>query len=55
MNSSFDQADFETFVDKIRYVPSTDPSICIFSLGGFTESVRKNPGKCTLIDIDDMY
>ncbi len=54
-NSSFDQADFETFVDKIRYVPSTDPSICIFSLGGFTESVRKNPGKCTLIGIDDMY
>lgn len=26
-----------------------------FSLGGFTDHVKKNAGKCRLIEIDEMY
>ena len=54
-NTPFDKEEFEIFLDKIRYIPSTDPEIYILSLSGFTEYVKKNAGKCRLIDIDEMY
>ena len=54
-NAPFDKEEFENFLDKVRYIPATNPEICIFSLGGFTDHVKKNAGKCRLIDIDEMY
>ncbi len=53
--SPFDKTDLECLLDKVKYLPVTDPMICIFSLGGFTDYVRKNSGTCRLIGIDDMY
>ncbi len=54
-NAPFDRGDLNKFLDKIRFLPATDPWLGIFALGGFTEDVRKDPGKCHLIAIDDMY
>lgn len=54
-NAPFDKEEFENFLDKIRYIPATNPEICVFSLGGFTDHVKKNAGKCRLIEIDEMY
>ncbi len=54
-NAPFDKAEYEKLIHKILYLPVKDPVICIFSLGGFTDSVKKNAGSCKLIGIDDMY
>ncbi len=51
----FDRGDLDKFLDQIRFLPATDPWLGVFALGGFTEDVRKDPGKCHLIAIDDMY
>ncbi len=54
-NSAFGKAELEVFMDKISYLPVTDPVICIFSLNGFTDYVKKTAVKCRLISIKDMY
>ena len=54
-NSPFDKKEYEKLLDKIKYLPVTEPTICIFSLSGFTEHVKENSGKCRLICIDGMY
>ncbi len=36
-------------------MPTADPIICIFSLGGFSDYVREKAKNCRLIGIDDMY
>lgn len=51
----FDKAELENFLDKIKYIPVSNPHICIFSLSGFTKYVKENAGTCTLIGIDDMF
>ena len=40
---------------KIKYIPASNPLICIFSLNGFTDYVKENAQNCKLITIDDMY
>ena len=54
-NAPFDKDEFDKLMDKIKYIPSTDPQICVFSLSGFTDYVKKNAGKCRLFSIEDMY
>ncbi|MBP5594054.1 MAG: AAA family ATPase [Pseudobutyrivibrio sp.] len=54
-NSEFDKADYENFIDKIKYISAVNPIICIFSLGGFSDYVKKNHGNAILINIEDMY
>lgn len=54
-NAPFDKAEFDRFLDKIKYLPVTDPVVCIFSLSGFTDHVKLNAKGCRLIDIDNMY
>ena len=54
-NAPFDKTEFEKLMDKIKYLPVTDPVICIFSLHGFTDYVKNNARNCKLIKIDDMY
>lgn len=51
----FDKAELENFLDKIKYIPVSNPQICIFSLSGFTKYVKENAGTCMLIGIDDMF
>ena len=53
--SPFDKAEFENFLDKIKYIPVSNPQICIFSLSGFTKYVKENAGTCKLIGIDEMF
>ena len=53
--SQFDKPEYEKLMDKIKYLPATNPLICIFSLAGFTDYVKANAKNCKLIEIDDMY
>jgi hypothetical protein len=54
-NSPFDKTELEKLMDKAKYIPATNPMICVFSLGGFTDYVRGNAVNCRLIGIDEMY
>ena len=54
-NTPFDKAEYLKLIDKIKYLPVSKPTICIFSLSGFTDYVVKNAGNCILIGIEDMY
>ncbi len=54
-NAPFDKTEYEKLIDKIKYLPTTNPLICIFSLGGFTDYIKKTAKGCRLISIDDMY
>lgn len=51
----FDKTELENFMNKIKYLPVTNPVICIFSLNGFTDDVKKSAKNCRLISIGDMY
>lgn len=54
-NEAFNKADLESLMDKIKYLPVTEPVICIFSLSGFTDYVKSKAKNCKLISIEDMY
>ena len=54
-NSPFDKTELDKLLEKTKYLPASNPQICIFSLSGFTEEVIKNSGSCRLIRLDDMY
>lgn len=54
-NTEFDKTEYEKLLDKIKYVPASNPVICIFSLSGFSDYVKENAKNCKLIGIDDMY
>lgn len=54
-NSQFDKTEYEKVLDKIKYIPTTNPVVCVFSLGGFSEYVKENASDCKLISLDDMY
>ena len=54
-NAAFDKAEYEKLMDKVKYLSVTDPTICIFSLGGFSDYVRENAAGCRLISLDEMY
>ena len=54
-NSQFDKTEYEKLLDKIKYIPATNPVVCVFSLSGFSEYVKENASDCKLISLDDMY
>jgi hypothetical protein len=54
-NAPFDKKEFEKLTDKIKYLPTVQPVVCVFSLGGFTDYVRENANGCRLITLEDMY
>lgn len=54
-NSPFAKEEYETFIDKIRYIPATNPEIFLFSLSGFTDYVLKSAGRHTLVTLEEMY
>ena len=53
--SQFDKTEYDKLMDKIKYLPVSNPLVCIFSLGGFSDYVKDNAKNCKLIGIDDMY
>jgi len=54
-NTPFDKPEYDKLMDKIRFLPVSDPLICIFSLSGFSDYVKNNAKRCKLIGIDKMY
>ena len=53
--TQFDKTEYEKLMDKIKYLPVSNPLVCIFSLSGFSDYVKDNAQNCKLIGIDDMY
>ncbi|MCF0127913.1 MAG: hypothetical protein HUJ70_05055, partial [Pseudobutyrivibrio sp.] len=53
--SKVDKFEFETFLEKVKYVNVKDALVCIFSLSGYTDYVRDNSGNVQLLTIDDLY
>ncbi|MBQ6441584.1 MAG: hypothetical protein IJJ13_03195, partial [Lachnospiraceae bacterium] len=53
--SQFDRSEYEKLLDKIKYLPATNPVVCVFSLGGFSEYVQENAMDCKMITLDEMY
>lgn len=54
-NEQFDKSEYEKLMDKIKYIPSNNLKVCIFSLGGFSDYVYDNATHCNLISLDEMY
>ncbi len=54
-NTEFDKAEYEKLLEKIKYLPVSNPLICIFSLSGFSDYVKENAQGCKLVGIDEMY
>ena len=54
-NEKFDKSELEKVMDKIKYLPTKELTICLFSLSGFTDYVQTNAGNCLLFSIQDMY
>lgn len=51
----FNRDDFEAFMDKLKYLPSENLKVMLFSLSGFTDYVVQNSKDCVLVDLSQMY
>ena len=47
--------DFMGKIFEKKYLPESNPLVCIFSLCDFSSYVKDNAKNCKLIGIDDMY
>ena len=54
-HTPFDKPELEKMMDKIRYLPVSNPTVCVFSLSEYTDYVKKNADGFRLISIDEMY
>ena len=54
-NEQFDKSEYEKLMDKVKYIPSNDLRVYIFSLGGFSDYVYNNVERGSLFTLDDMY
>ena len=54
-NEQFDKSEYEKLMDKIKYIPSNDLRVYIFSLGGFSDYIYNNVERGSLFTLDDMY
>ena len=54
-SEKFGKEDYESFMEKINYLPASDLKIMFFSLSGFTDYVEKNARGCTLVSIEQMF
>ena len=53
--SQFDKVEYEKLMYKIKYLPVSNPRVCIFSLRGFSDYVKENAQNSKLIGLDAMY
>ena len=54
-NEQVDKAVFEEFLEKVDYIKSKRQLLCMFSLSGYTDYVRKNSDGVLLLTIEDLY
>jgi len=54
-SEKFDRSDLENFLGKIKYIPSSNVKIMLFSLSGFSDYVMQNGKDYKLVDIKQMY
>ena len=54
-SEKFGKEELEIFLEKLKYLPSTNLKVMLFSLSGFTDYVLENSKDYTLICLDQMY
>ncbi|MBQ9282386.1 MAG: AAA family ATPase [Treponema sp.] len=54
-SEKFDKEEFDTFMDKLNYLPAANPKVMLFSLSGFTDYVIENSNDFTLVTLEKMY
>lgn len=50
-----DKNTFEGFTEKLNYINAKEALVCMFSLSGYTDYVKKHSGNILLLTIDDLY
>ena len=54
-NEKVDKDAFESFLEKVHYIKSKKPLLCMFSLNGYTDYVKENADDVLLLSIEDLY
>lgn len=54
-SEKFDKEEFDTFMDKLNYLPAANQKVMLFSLSGFTDYVIENSNDFTLVTLEKMY
>lgn len=54
-NEKFDKSELDKFLRKVQALDAKDPTLCIFSLAGFSDYVKEKSDRILLIDINKMY
>ena len=54
-SEKFDKEEFDTFMDKLNYLPAANQKVMLFSLSGFTDYVVENSKDFTLVTLEKMY
>jgi len=54
-NEKVDKETFESFLEKVQYINSKKPLLCMFSLRGYTDYVKENAAGVLLLSIEDLY
>lgn len=54
-SEKFDKEEFDTFMDKLNYLPAANPKVMLFSLSGFSDYVIENSNDFTLVTLEKMY
>ncbi|MBR1614456.1 MAG: AAA family ATPase [Treponema sp.] len=54
-SEKFDKEEFDTFMDKLNFLPAANQKVMLFSLSGFTDYVIENSNDFTLVTLEKMY
>jgi len=54
-SEKFDKEEFDTFMDKLNFLPAANPKVMLFSLSGFSDYVIENSNDFTLVTLEKMY
>ena len=54
-SEKFDKEEFDTFMDKLNFLPAANQKVMLFSLSGFSDYVIENSNDFTLVTLEKMY
>lgn len=54
-NEKIDKETFDSFIEKTHYIKGKKTLLCLFSLSGYTDYVKKNANGVMLLTIEDLY
>ena len=54
-SEKFDKEDFDNFLNKLKFLPISNPKVMLFSLSGFSDYVTENARNLTLVTAEDLF